>query len=88
MRDTTTSLADNGKEIVALMHSYGGVVGTEALYDTSISSRAKIGLKGGVKRLVYMSAFVPQKGQSLAGICRGGLPPWLEPKVCCLYTVT
>jgi pimeloyl-ACP methyl ester carboxylesterase len=82
VRDIATSLADDGKEIVVLMHSYGGMVGTDALYDMSVSSRAEAGLKGGVKRLVYMCAFIPQKGQSLAGIFGGSLPPWLEPKVC------
>ena len=82
IRDTATALADDGNEIVALMHSYGGVVGTDSLYDLSTSSRADLSLKGGIKRLLYMCAFIPQKGQSLAGIFGGGLPPWLEPKVC------
>lgn len=83
IRDTATTLADEGKEIIALMHSYGGVVGTDALYDLSLQSRSTAGLNGGIRRLVYMCAFIPQKGQSLAGIFGGGLPPWLEPKVCC-----
>ena len=81
IHDTATELADEGKEIVALMHSYGGIVGTDALYDLSFQSRTKSGLKGGVRRLLYMCAFVPQGGQSLAGIFGGGLPPWLQPKV-------
>jgi pimeloyl-ACP methyl ester carboxylesterase len=81
IRDTAIELADEGKEIVALMHSYGGIVGTDALAEVSFQIRSKSGLKGGVRRLLYMCAFVPQGGQSLAGIFGGGLPPWLEPKV-------
>lgn len=79
-RDTATRLADEGKEIVILMHSYGGVVGTDALYDLSLQDRGKSGKIGGVRRLLYMCAFIPRKGESLAGIFGGGLPPWLEPK--------
>lgn len=81
IRSTASSLADEGHEIVALMHSYGGVVGTDALYGMSTTERAKSGLKGGLKRLVYMCAFIPQKGQSLAGIFGGAMPPYIIEKV-------
>jgi pimeloyl-ACP methyl ester carboxylesterase len=81
IRSTASSLADEEQEIVALMHSYGGVVGTDALYGLSTTERAKSGLKGGLKRLLYMCAFIPQKGQSLAGIFGGRMPPYIVEKV-------
>ena len=67
VRRTASSLADEGQEVVALMHSYGGVAGTDTLYGLSTTQRAKSGLKGGLKRLLYMCAFIPQKGQSILG---------------------
>ena len=81
IRSTACKLADDGHEIVALMHAYGGVVGTDALYGLSSAERAKAGLKGGLRRLVYMCAFIPQKGQSLAGIFGGTMPPWMVEKL-------
>lgn len=77
IRNMASTLADEGKEIVALMHSYGGVVGTDALYGLSATERARQGLKGGLKSLIYMCAFIPHKGQSLAGIFGGGMPPYI-----------
>lgn len=82
IRNAASSLADEGHEIVVLMHSYGGVVGTDALYGLGTKTRAKKGLSGGVRRLIYMCAFIPRMGQSLAGIFGGGLPPWIQEKVC------
>lgn len=69
-----------------LTHAYGGVVGTDALYGLSTSERARQGLKGGLKRLIYMCAFIPHKGQSLAGIFGGGLPPYIVDVVSFLLT--
>lgn len=66
-------LADKSKGIVALLHSYGGVVGTDALHGLSLQEMTSHGAHGGVRRLLYMSAFIPQEGQSLAGIFGGGL---------------
>ncbi|KAK2755935.1 hypothetical protein FQN54_005731 [Arachnomyces sp. PD_36] len=80
IRRNVTELIDAGKEVVAIMHSYGGVVGTEALFELGLEHRESIGKVGGVKRMVYMTAFIPQVGQSLAGIFGGGLPPFIEVK--------
>ena len=74
-------MINEGKEVVVLMHSYGGIVGTDAIYNLSVTERAMHGMPGGVKRLIYMCAFIPQKGQSLAGIFGGMLPPWIADDV-------
>ena len=58
------------------MHSYGGVVGTDALAGLG---KEKQDSAGGVTRLIYMSAFVPFENQSLAGML-GDLPPYLTPE--------
>ena len=79
---TATELADKGQEIIAVVHAYGGVVGTQALHGLGVAERAKQGKGGGVKRLVYMCAFVPHAGQTLAAGLGGTLPPWIEDRVC------
>lgn len=76
-----TELIDAGKEVAVVMHSYGGVVGTEALHGLGQENNKASGKAGGVKRMIYMTAFIPQLGQSLAGIFGGGLPPFIQVKV-------
>ncbi|GMG23517.1 unnamed protein product [Aspergillus oryzae] len=65
IRQTAQSLIDDGKSVVAVMHSYGGIVGTDALDGLAI------------KRLIYMTAFIPPSGNSLAGMFGGQLPPFI-----------
>lgn len=67
---------EDGHDIVALMHSYGGIVGSTAF--SGLSSKHREG-KACVKALIYMCAFIPLEGESLAGIFGGALPPWLQP---------
>jgi len=53
------------KSVILLMHSYGGLVGSEAVPETlTASSRQKGGLLGGVSLLVYVSAFMLPPGKS------------------------
>ena len=40
IRSQITSVIDQSREIIMLLHSYGGVVGTEAVQGLSISERA------------------------------------------------
>jgi pimeloyl-ACP methyl ester carboxylesterase len=54
------------KKVVVVMHSYGGLVGSEAVSeDLSYSRRRSQGLSGGVIHLFYYSAFILPKGQSV-----------------------
>ena len=64
-----------------VLHSYGGIVGTEAVHE-SLGKHARHGkgLSGGVVALLYMTAFVLAKGGSLAS-ARGEPPPYLTIKV-------
>ncbi|OBT93045.1 hypothetical protein VE01_09000 [Pseudogymnoascus verrucosus] len=59
------SLADEGRDIVILTHSYGGVPGTEAAKGLAKADREAEGKKGGVVRLVYLTSIVPPLGGSL-----------------------
>ena len=58
VRSTAEGLAADGKHMVAVMHSFGGVVGTEGL------GQALTECKGAVLGLVYIAAMIPKKGDS------------------------
>ena len=61
VRSTAKELAADGKHIVAVMHSFGGVVGTEALEGLG---QAFTKCTGAVLGLVYIAAMLPKKGDS------------------------
>jgi pimeloyl-ACP methyl ester carboxylesterase len=70
--DTTllrSTIEEVGGPVVVLAHSaYGGMVITEAAD----------GLDQ-VQRLIYLTSFVPEVGESLLGLFGGGaLPPWMQ----------
>lgn len=53
------------KSVIVLMHSYGGLVGSEAIAENlTLSARQKENLAGGVARLVYLAAFMLPPGKS------------------------
>jgi pimeloyl-ACP methyl ester carboxylesterase len=61
-------LADEGKDVVLVAHSYGGVPATESLKGLSKEERAKDGKKGGVVRLAYLTCLVPAVGVNSASV--------------------
>ena len=69
-----TTLADEGKDIVLVMSSYGGFPGTEAAFGLSKAARKKNGSQGGIISLVYIAAHIPQIGQCTSDFGDGTLP--------------
>lgn len=67
VRDLVADLINHGREVIMLLHSYGGTVGTEAVTGLSRSERAASGLQGGITHLIYMCAFMLQVGESVGG---------------------
>ncbi|KAF4340518.1 dehydrogenase reductase sdr family member 4 [Fusarium beomiforme] len=59
---------NQGKDVVLLMHSYGGMVGTEATRGLSRVEREKGGLRGGVVHLVFLAAVFAPPGKSTRGL--------------------
>jgi hypothetical protein len=83
----TQLVEKDGKEVVIIMHSYGGMIGTEAVSESlSQKARAASGKKGGVIHLLYMTAFLLQKGISLATPLGGKLPPFIAVEVLILHS--
>ncbi|KAF2684508.1 alpha/beta-hydrolase [Lentithecium fluviatile CBS 122367] len=65
-------LADEGEEIVLVGHSYGGIPVSESIKGVSKAEREKMGKKGGVVRVAYMTALVPEVGGNAASALEGG----------------
>ena len=78
---------DEGKEVVVLMHSYGGVPGSAAVKGLGRSARAKDGKKGGVIGLIHVSGFVLAHGISVTDGTGGQLPAWVKENEVCLITI-
>lgn len=68
-------LVAQGKEVVVVMHSYGGIPGTESVKGLARKDRAARNEKGGVIALVYIAAFLIPAGQSVESFMPGGLDP-------------
>lgn len=62
VRSYVESLVRAGRSIVAIAHSYGGHVASNALYGLGIDARAAKGLKGGVSHLIFMAGFAVAEG--------------------------
>ncbi|KAI1347151.1 Alpha/beta hydrolase fold-1 [Xylaria sp. FL0043] len=76
VRSALTKLIDEGKEVVLVAHSYGGVVASNAVEGLGIEQRAAKGLKGGVIIILYLAAFVIPANERLATALGGHRPDW------------
>ncbi|KAL8820298.1 MAG: hypothetical protein Q9191_007544 [Dirinaria sp. TL-2023a] len=68
VRTIVQSLVEASKQVLVIMHSYGGVPGSNALHDLSTCHRAKMNLPGGVVHLVYMCAYILLDGGSVTQV--------------------
>ncbi|KAE8364747.1 Alpha/beta hydrolase fold-1 [Aspergillus caelatus] len=68
IRSYVESLAEAGREVVVLMHSYGGQVGTNALVGLGAETRKQQGRTGGVVRLIYIAAFAVTENNSMISV--------------------
>ncbi|KAL2860652.1 Alpha/beta hydrolase fold-1 [Aspergillus pseudodeflectus] len=79
LRSVLTRLIEKeGKDIVLVGHSYGGVVASSAAEGFAKADRKAAGQEGGVALVVYMAAFALDKGQSLLDMLGGQYLPWME----------
>jgi pimeloyl-ACP methyl ester carboxylesterase len=61
----TSKLADAGHQIVLVMHSYGGIPGTQSAKDLGFKGRQEAGKPGGIIALVYLAAYLIKEGMSV-----------------------
>ncbi|KAJ7631495.1 Alpha/Beta hydrolase protein [Mycena rosella] len=69
-----SGLTDKGKDVVLVAHSYGGLVACEASKGLAKSAREKEGKKGGIVRIVFVTAVVPTVGHSVSDITGNAVP--------------
>lgn len=63
--------ANRGESVIVLSHSAGGWLACEASHGLDADSRAKRGLKGGIVKLCFVTAMVPDVGASVLGSIGG-----------------
>ncbi|KAI9780238.1 MAG: hypothetical protein M1839_006798 [Geoglossum umbratile] len=72
VRDTIKHVVDDQNEdCIVVTHSYGGVVGTEAV--KGLRHRGKDGTGGGVIGMVYLTSYMLREGESMT--TNGATPP-------------
>lgn len=59
---------DGGQDVVVFMHSYGGMVGSQACQGWDKKSREAAGKAGGVVGLIYCCAFMVPEGEWPVGV--------------------
>lgn len=64
-------LADDGKDVIVISHSYGGVPLTQAVVGLGKPSRQRHGKQGGIVGLGFITSLVPAVGQSASEILIG-----------------
>lgn len=62
--DVIARLADQGKDVVLLPHSYGGIVANESAKGLLKSERSEIGKTGGIIEILNISTLSPAVGES------------------------
>lgn len=73
-------IVSEGKTVILVMHSYGGVAGTNAVHELEAATRQEKGKKGGIIHCLFITAFLVPKGSSLMGMFPEP-PPYLYPDV-------
>ena len=73
-------IVSDGKPVILVMHSYGGIAGTNAVSGLEMAARVKKGEKGGIVHCLFIAAFLVPKGLSLIGMFPEP-PPYLAPDV-------
>ncbi|KAI1447319.1 Alpha/beta hydrolase fold-1 [Annulohypoxylon stygium] len=68
-------VCEEGKCVIVLMHSYGGVPGSNAITGLSRKARQSSALPGGVIHLIYIASFMLAAGQTAREVVRKGNLP-------------
>ncbi|WZH48495.1 Alpha/beta hydrolase fold-1 [Fusarium acuminatum] len=74
-------LVEAGKDVIVMMHSYGGMYGSQAVQGLSKREREQSGKQGGVISLIYVSAVTPLEGKTtldMMGTDAQHLPSWVD----------
>ena len=79
VRERLISLIEpDGKDVVVIAHSYGGVPAGGAAHGLSKSSRSHDGKSGGVLGLIYMTAHMVPEGTTIREYFGKEYSPWVR----------
>ena len=67
-RGIIETLASQGKDVVIIAHSFGGMVATESVQGVTKQEREAKGLKGGVVKVIYLASVLPDIGKSCVDV--------------------
>nr|XP_036579911.1 uncharacterized protein CTRU02_09962 [Colletotrichum truncatum]KAF6787667.1 hypothetical protein CTRU02_09962 [Colletotrichum truncatum] len=81
VRSTLQALANEGKQIVLVAHSYGGLASSNAIPGLGWQQRAANNQTGGVIMMVYLCAFALPDATSLLDLLGGEFPPYMRVDV-------
>ena len=68
IKEVVTRLVEEGKEVVLAGHSYGGTPLSESIKGLSKAERARLGKTGGVVRVGFVAALVPEVGSGAGSL--------------------
>lgn len=74
-------LADQGKKIVLVPHSYGGLVASECVKGLSKAEREAANRPGCVSKVVFLTSVIPPVGESLQSLMGTLLPEFIKVDV-------
>ena len=77
----TSELADRGKEVILISHSYGGVPASEGAKGLGKKEREAAGKKGGISALLYVTALLVEPGASLVSTMGDAVPDYVHVEV-------
>jgi len=72
--EETTKLAEEGKTVLLVAHSYGGIPASESVRGLTQVERQKNGKAGGLVGIAYVTALVPELGKSAMDVL-ANMPP-------------
>lgn len=74
-------LASQGKDVVVVGHSYGGIVATECAKGITKAEREMHGKTGGIVKVLYLASVVADVGQGCLVAMGGQLGPFIRINV-------
>lgn len=75
-------ILDEGKDVVILSHSLGGLIASNSVEGRDIATRSAEGLDGGVIQIIYLAAFITPVGASLYNLMGNDWFDWMVVAVC------
>ncbi|KAJ4244223.1 hypothetical protein NW762_014605, partial [Fusarium torreyae] len=77
--ETAERFFTEGRQVVLIAHSYGGIPATAATQGQGTHERAGVGLQGGFHSIIFLTAFaIPVRGWDLITTFGGAYPEWLK----------